>query len=390
MKPQNEKSSAANPDGWQRTNVTNLLKNGRSGRYYARVKVNGKEKWRALDTTLFSVAKLKLPDVEKQLRAAGKVTNSKDAPERTPETSVGRFIAAFRTRTENDASLAPATKSRRDISIKALLKTWPDLASRDARRVTPNDCKTWSANALRLGTGFVAPKARTVRKGMSPSAFNKCVEVLKAVFEIARENGVIYLNPAGDVARAKLTAKRLDLPTGAQFYVLTKSVAEAGARQSADCADMVRLLAFSGVRLQEGIALRWRHVDTANNRLTVPGTKSATSYRHIPLVPALASLLTEIRARRAAAGVEEGVEAPILAVNECKGALRTACKAVGVKALTHHDLRHLFATRCIESGIDIPTVSRWLGHSDGGALAMKVYGHLSDKHSQSAALKVAF
>jgi len=34
-------------------------------------------------------------------------------------------------------------------------------------------------------------------------------------------------------------------------------------------------------------------------------------------------------------------------------------------------LRHLFATRCIESGVDIPTVSRWLGHKDGGALAMK-------------------
>jgi hypothetical protein len=28
-------------------------------------------------------------------------------------------------------------------------------------------------------------------------------------------------------------------------------------------------------------------------------------------------------------------------------------------------------TRCIESGIDIPTVSRWLGHQDGGVLAMK-------------------
>ena len=26
--------------------------------------------------------------------------------------------------------------------------------------------------------------------------------------------------------------------------------------------------------------------------------------------------------------------------------------------LTHHSLRHLFATRCVESGIDIPTVAR--------------------------------
>jgi integrase len=56
----------------------------------------------------------------------------------------------------------------------------------------------------------------------------------------------------------------------------------------------------------------------------------------------------------------------------------------------HHDLRHLFATRCIESGVDIPTVSRWLGHQDGGALCMKTYGHLRDEHSASEAKKVTF
>ena len=51
-----------------------------------------------------------------------------------------------------------------------------------------------------------------------------------------------------------------------------------------------------------------------------------------------------------------------------------AAKIVVMPRITHHDLRHLFATRCIESGVDIPTASRWLGHKDGGALAMKVYG----------------
>ena len=54
------------------------------------------------------------------------------------------------------------------------------------------------------------------------------------------------------------------------------------------------------------------------------------------------------------------------------------------------DLRHLFATLCIESGVDIPTVSRWLGHKDGGALAMKVYGHLRNQHSASMAKLVNF
>jgi hypothetical protein len=77
-------------------------------------------------------------------------------------------------------------------------------------------------------------------------------------------------------------------------------------------------------------------------------------------------------------------------VSECKKSITTACKKLEIPRFTHHDLRHLFATRCIESGVDIPTVSRWLGHKDGGALAMKVYGHLRDQHSTSMAQKVVF
>ena len=67
-----------------------------------------------------------------------------------------------------------------------------------------------------------------------------------------------------------------------------------------------------------------------------------------------------------------------------------AAKNAGMIRITHHDLRHLFATRCIETGVDIPTVSRWLGHKDGGALALKVYGHLRDQHSVDMAGKVTF
>ena len=58
-------------NGWERTNVTNLLRNGQSEIYYARVKVNGKQKWKSLKTTLFSVAKLKLADFAAQVRAQG-------------------------------------------------------------------------------------------------------------------------------------------------------------------------------------------------------------------------------------------------------------------------------------------------------------------------------
>jgi integrase len=56
----------------------------------------------------------------------------------------------------------------------------------------------------------------------------------------------------------------------------------------------------------------------------------------------------------------------------------------------HHDFRHFFATTCIEAGVDIPTISRWLGHKDGGALAMRVYGHLREDHSFAQIKRVTF
>src|SRR6266849_5716594 len=50
---------------------------------------------------------------------------------------------------------------------------------------------------------------------------------------------------------------------------------------------------------------------------------------------------------------------------------------------THHPPRPaaLVRQRCIESGVDMPTVSRWLGHQNGGALCMKTHGHLQVEHS---------
>jgi hypothetical protein len=119
---------------WERTNVTNLLRNGQSGTYYARVKVNGKEKWRSLKTKVFSVAKLKVGDVEKDERSKGKVAAAESLP-KGGEMTVQRFIDIYLARTANDSALRPATKSRREIAVKAIIKTWQDLPLRDARRV---------------------------------------------------------------------------------------------------------------------------------------------------------------------------------------------------------------------------------------------------------------
>jgi integrase len=97
------------------------------------------------------------------------------------------------------------------------------------------------------------------------------------------------------------------------------------------------------------------------------------------------ALLERLRAER-----KPKPEEFVSQIDSAKKCLGTACRRLSYPQFTHHDFRHFFATTCIESGVDIPTVSRWLGHKDGGALAMRVYGHLRQEHSFSAAKKVSF
>jgi integrase len=100
------------------------------------------------------------------------------------------------------------------------------------------------------------------------------------------------------------------------------------------------------------------------------GTKN-WDVRRVPLIPEARALFQQMRSERA----DESLETKVFRVRECQKALDRACNTVGTDRFTHHELRHLFATRCIEAGVDIPIVSRWLGHKGGGAFAMKTYGH---------------
>lgn len=133
----------------------------------------------------------------------------------------------------------------------------------------------------------------------------------------------------------------------------------------------------------------WADIDLERGEIRVKTAKramtsSAATVRFVPIIPPMRDLLTRLKESNPAA------ETTVCQVGECEKSLTRACKLLGIHRLTHHDLRHFFATRCIESGVDIPTVSRWLGHSDGGALAMRTYGHLRREHSAAMAQRVMF
>lgn len=52
-----------------------------------------------------------------------------------------------------------------------------------------------------------------------------------------------------------------------------------------------------------------------------------------------------------------------------------AMDSAGISGYRLHDMRHTAASRLLAAGIPLMDVATWLGHADGGVLALRVYGH---------------
>lgn len=66
---------------------------------------------------------------------------------------------------------------------------------------------------------------------------------------------------------------------------------------------------------------------------------------------------------------------------------KALCKAIGIEPLKFHALRHTFATRAIEKGVDVKTLSEILGHANV-AITMNLYCHPSEKHKADSIDKI--
>jgi hypothetical protein len=77
-------------------------------------------------------------------------------------------------------------------------------------------------------------------------------------------------------------------------------------------------------------------------------------------------------------------------IGSVRKSLELVREQAGFEKFGFHDCRHTFISYCIMSGVDILTVAKWVGHSDGGVLIGKVYGHLATEHRQRAAQKGSF
>jgi integrase len=239
-------------------------------------------------------------------------------------------------------------------------------------------------------------------RALSDSTIRSTYTVLRAALDGAVRDGLLARNPAAQVRRPGVErgeARHLD------GDAVTAVLRAAGASRYHPA---LVLIASTGLRKGEALALRWDRVDLdagvlrvaatvgrVAGRLLITEPKTARSRRVVPLSPAVVAML---RRHRTAQKVErlraanQWTDSGLVFTTERGGpvdprnllrVIEVASAAAAVEGVGVHTLRHSAAVAWLESGVHIKAVADLLGHSSV-AITGDVYGHTSDDTARAA------
>ena len=198
-------------------------------------------------------------------------------------------------------------------------------------------------------------RAGRLRANASKSTVNREITILKRMYNLAIDWSLIEANPFIKV--------RLFSEMGTERQrILTYGEEE---RLQHACPEYLRRIVVTalntGMRRGEILGLTWRQVDLERGEITVENTKSGKN-RIIPISPELNELFVAMRKDAGACPLVFPNPRTGKPYTDVKKSFKGACSDVGIDDLRFHDLRHTFATRLIENGVDIITVRDLLGH----------------------------
>jgi len=222
---------------------------------------------------------------------------------------------------------------------------------------------------------------------LGPATTNKVITVCRDVFQHAINDKAIPFTPMEGIKYQKLrtTEKRLT-PTLEEFEGIVANVRSQPFSDTAKASsDLIEFMGLAGLGQGECAGLLWGHVNFRSSLITIIRKKTGKEF-DVPIFPTLRPLMDRMNGER-----QEPRHAtdPVFSVANPKVALSNACERLGYPDYTARAFRRMHITRCLELGIDPQTIAGWQGHTDGGALILKVYGRVSQAHQMAMAERLS-
>jgi len=260
----------------------------------------------------------------------------------------------------------------------------PAFGNQRIDQITGTDINAFLAT--KLMSGRVDGKG-----GLSPTYVRSIMLVMKAVLAYAAENRMC-VPLQSKISKPQPIAKDLPVLTQNEQKLLVNMCMT----QIDETKVCVLLSLYAGLRIGEICALEWEDIDLDNRLIHVRKTvsrvsgtgenmvrstlvisqpKTIASFRDIPICSWLVPVLKQLHSTRRSAFVASsyaGFVSPRTFDYRYHKLLRTA----GIQTINYHALRHTFATRCIEAGVDVKTLSELLGHTDA-SITLNTYVHSS-------------
>ena len=312
----------------------------------------------------------------------GMTKDGKDPAEERDRKSAELTLGAVITRFETE-HIDANTKEKTAAEYKRVLSLYvpAKLRHRKLSDITENDI---SRLRHEVGRDREGADGKVV-KG-KPYQANRLVAVLSVLFNWAENLKLrpVGSNPCRSIQRFKEVAR--------ERFLSPQELARLGTSLAAEerlyAVAAVRLLLFTGARLNEVLSAKWEWVDFERGTIRLPDSKTGakTVYLNAPSLAVLESLPRQEGNPYIIVGDKKG--AHLVNLQKPWHAIR---KAAGVPDVRIHDLRHTFASVGVTGGGSLPMVGALLGHSQPATTDR--YAHLASDplraQSDAIALRIA-
>ena len=263
-------------------------------------------------------------------------------------------MADFLEWSKKEHQAKPATYRRYRVSSVGLLRHFKDIS---LDKITPDEVERFKTVRLNQFTTVRAKdKRRATDQKVKPATVNRELACLRAMFNHAIKADVPLSNP---VSRVKALREDNEQTRVLNYDEQAKYLAKA----TPMLRDVATLMLETGMRPEEVYRIQPENVHLAENYLSNPYGKTKAAKRRIRLTAAAKSILASRMAENDGPYLFPHALDPSQPVPKVNNAHDRAVRDSKVAPFRLYDLRHTWATRAAEAGIDLVTLAAMLGHS---------------------------